>query len=63
LQLDRAAHFEARTAHRAAPRMLLDRARLARMVAHIDKPAISKALPRQHEGQDLTADEGYEGSS
>ncbi len=43
LQLDRAAHLEARTARRAAPRILLDRARLARLVAHIDKPAFTRA--------------------
>jgi conjugative relaxase-like TrwC/TraI family protein len=43
LTLDRAAHLEARTARRAAPRMLLDRARLARMVAQIDKPAFTRA--------------------
>ena len=39
LDLDRGAHLEARAARRAAPRLLLDRARLARMVARIDKPA------------------------
>jgi conjugative relaxase-like TrwC/TraI family protein len=43
LDLDRAAHLEARDARRAAPRLLLDRARLARMVAHIDKPAFTRA--------------------
>ena len=43
LALDRAAHTEARRARRAAPRILLDRARLARMVAHIDKPAFTRA--------------------
>jgi hypothetical protein len=43
LEYDRAAHFEARTARRAAPRMLTDRARLARMVARIDKPAFTRA--------------------
>jgi conjugative relaxase-like TrwC/TraI family protein len=43
LQYDRAAHFEARDARRGAPRMLLDRARLARMVAQIDKPAFTRA--------------------
>jgi conjugative relaxase-like TrwC/TraI family protein len=43
LELDRAAHLEARAARRAAPRMLLDRARLARMVARIDKPAFTRA--------------------
>ena len=43
LELDRAAHLEARAARRAAPRLLLDRARLARMVAHIDKPAFTRA--------------------
>jgi conjugative relaxase-like TrwC/TraI family protein len=43
LEYDRAAHLEARAARRAAPRMLLDRARLARMVAHIDKPAFTRA--------------------
>jgi hypothetical protein len=43
LEFDRAALFEARAARRAAPRILLDRARLARMVAHIDKPAFTRA--------------------
>jgi conjugative relaxase-like TrwC/TraI family protein len=43
LELDRAAHTEARRARRAAPRILLDRARLARMVARIDKPAFTRA--------------------
>jgi conjugative relaxase-like TrwC/TraI family protein len=43
LQLDRAAHLAARAARRAAPRILLDRARLARAVAHIDKPAFTRA--------------------
>ena len=43
LELDRGAHLDARDARRAAPRMLLDRARLARMVAHIDKPAFTRA--------------------
>jgi conjugative relaxase-like TrwC/TraI family protein len=43
LQLDRAAHTEAQRARRGAPRILLDRARLARMVAGIDKPAFTRA--------------------
>ena len=43
LELDRAAHLEARAARRAAPRLLTDRARLARMVARIDKPAFTRA--------------------
>jgi conjugative relaxase-like TrwC/TraI family protein len=43
LEYDRAAHFEARAARRAAPRMLTDRAQLARMVARIDKPAFTRA--------------------
>jgi conjugative relaxase-like TrwC/TraI family protein len=43
LELDRAAHTQARRARRAAPRVLLDRARLARMVAHIDKAACTRA--------------------
>jgi conjugative relaxase-like TrwC/TraI family protein len=43
LEFDRAALFEARAARRAAPRILLDRARLARMVAHIDKPVFTRA--------------------
>ena len=43
LELDRAAHVEARTARRAAPRILGERARLARMAAHIDKPAFTRA--------------------
>ncbi len=43
LELDRAAHLQARGARRAAPRILMDRARLARMVAHIDKSAFTRA--------------------
>jgi conjugative relaxase-like TrwC/TraI family protein len=43
LERDRAAHFEARTARRAAPRTLLDRARLVRMVEQIDKAAFTRA--------------------
>jgi conjugative relaxase-like TrwC/TraI family protein len=43
LRLDRAAHVDAQRARRAAPRILLDRARLARMVAHIDKSAFTRA--------------------
>jgi conjugative relaxase-like TrwC/TraI family protein len=43
LELDCAAHTQARRARRAAPRVLLDRARLARMVAHIDKAALTRA--------------------
>lgn len=43
LHLDRGAHLEARDARRAAPRILLDRARLARMVARIDKPGFTRA--------------------
>jgi conjugative relaxase-like TrwC/TraI family protein len=43
LELDRAAHEEARRARRAAPRILTDRARLARMVARIDKAAFTRA--------------------
>jgi conjugative relaxase-like TrwC/TraI family protein len=43
LELDRAAHTEAQRARRAAPRILLDRARLARMVADIDKAAFTRA--------------------
>jgi conjugative relaxase-like TrwC/TraI family protein len=43
LELDRPAHTEAQRARRAAPRILLDRARLARMVARIDKSAFTRA--------------------
>jgi conjugative relaxase-like TrwC/TraI family protein len=43
LGYDRAAHLEARDARRAAPRLLLDRARLGRMVAQIDKAAFTRA--------------------
>ena len=43
LELDRATHLQARAARRAAPRLLTDRARLARMVARIDKPAFTRA--------------------
>jgi hypothetical protein len=43
VEYDRAAHMEARAARRAARRLLTDRARLARMVARIDKPAFTRA--------------------
>jgi conjugative relaxase-like TrwC/TraI family protein len=43
LELDRAAHLDARDARHAAPRLLLDRARLARIVAGIDKAAFTRA--------------------
>ncbi|WP_040623515.1 ATP-dependent DNA helicase, partial [Mycobacterium parascrofulaceum] len=43
LELDRAAHADARIARRAAPRTLTDRARLARMVGGIDKSAFTRA--------------------
>jgi conjugative relaxase-like TrwC/TraI family protein len=43
LDVDRAAHIQARNVRRAAPRALTDRARLARMVAHIDKSAPTRA--------------------
>ncbi len=43
LTLDRAAHLAARAALRAAPRLLTDRAQLARMVADIDKAACTRA--------------------
>lgn len=43
LELDRAAHEAAQAARRAAPRLLLDRARLARLVAGIDKPTFTRA--------------------
>lgn len=43
LELDRAAHAQARDARRAAPRVLTDRARLARMVGAIDKSAFTRA--------------------
>jgi conjugative relaxase-like TrwC/TraI family protein len=43
LEYDRVAHLEACAARRAAPRILLNRARLARMVARIDKPAFTRA--------------------
>jgi conjugative relaxase-like TrwC/TraI family protein len=43
LEKDRAAHLEARAARRAASRLVLDRARLARMVADIDKSAFTRA--------------------
>jgi len=42
-EVDRAAHREARRARAAAPRLLLDRARLTRMVAGIDKAAFTRA--------------------
>jgi len=43
LQLDRGAHLAARAARRAAPRVLTDRAQLARLVAGIDKAACTRA--------------------
>ena len=43
LELDRAAHAQARSARRAAPRTLTDRARLARMAGAIDKSAFTRA--------------------
>jgi len=43
LRLDRDAHFAARAERRAAHRDTLDRARLAEMAAHIDKPAFTRA--------------------
>lgn len=43
LELDRAAHVEARDARRAAPRILTDRTRLAHMVGAIDKSAFTRA--------------------
>jgi conjugative relaxase-like TrwC/TraI family protein len=43
LEQDRAAHHEARRARASAPRLLLDRARLARLVAGIDKAAFTRA--------------------
>lgn len=43
LELDRGAHLDAQRARRAAPRILTDRARLARMVAALDKPACTRA--------------------
>lgn len=43
LELDRAAHADARAARRAAPRTLTDSARLAHMVGAIDKSAFTRA--------------------
>lgn len=43
IEIDRAAHQEARRGRAGAPRLLLDRARLARMVAGIDKAAFTRA--------------------
>src|SRR4029077_14961610 len=43
LHLDRDAHFQTRAHRRAAHRDTLDRARLAEMAAHIDKPAFTRA--------------------
>ncbi|WP_431241089.1 MobF family relaxase (plasmid) [Mycolicibacterium aichiense] len=43
LEMDRAAHRESRRARASAPRLLLDRARLARLVAGIDKAAFTRA--------------------
>jgi conjugative relaxase-like TrwC/TraI family protein len=43
LRLDHAAYYAARAARRAAPRLLTDRAQLARMVADIDKAACTRA--------------------
>ena len=46
LELDRAAHLEARAARRAAPRSVLDRARLARMVAQHRQGRVHPRGPR-----------------
>jgi len=43
LQLDRGAHLAGRAVRRAAPRVLTDRAQLARLVAGIDKAACTRA--------------------
>ena len=43
LELDRTAHLEARRARQAAPRIVCDRARLARMVGDVDKAAFTRA--------------------
>ena len=43
LHLGRGAHMAARAARRTAPRLLTDRARLARLVADIDKAACTRA--------------------
>ena len=43
METDRAAHREARRARRAAPRILGDRAALARAAARIDKSAFTRA--------------------
>lgn len=43
LELDRAAHHEAKRERRAAARKPLDRARVAQMAAHIDKAAFTRA--------------------
>ncbi|MDV3324194.1 AAA family ATPase, partial [Mycobacterium avium subsp. hominissuis] len=43
IEFDRAAHEAAQAARRGAPRLLLDRARLARMAAGIDKPTFTRA--------------------
>ncbi len=63
LQLDRAAHFEARSARRASvvrsrsgARTALDRVRLARMAARIDKAAFTRADMVELVGAQLPVD-------
>src|SRR6185503_824022 len=56
LRLDRDAHFAARAERRAAHRDTLDRARLAEMAAHIDKPAFTRADMVELVGAQLPVD-------
>jgi conjugative relaxase-like TrwC/TraI family protein len=56
LHLDRDAHIAARTVRRAAERAALDRARLAQMAAHIDKPAFTRADMVELVGAQLPVD-------
>jgi conjugative relaxase-like TrwC/TraI family protein len=56
LQLDRDAHFAARTERRTAARGALDRMRLTEMAAHIDKPAFTRADMVELVGAQLAVD-------
>jgi conjugative relaxase-like TrwC/TraI family protein len=55
-QLDRDAHFAARAERRTAHRHALDRARIAEMAAHIDKPAFTRADMVELVGAQLPVD-------
>ena len=56
LQLNRDVHFQARAERRTAHRDALDRARIAEMAAHIDKPAFMRADMVELVGAQLPVD-------